>query len=100
VSSDLVDGADIWVVERRSRPGLSAKTFECLGVLGKIIGQKLQGDESPKPGVLGLVDDTHPAAAQLLDDVVVRDDLADHGWRRNTAAMLGTLMGQVNRVPG
>jgi len=28
--------------------------------------------------VLGLVDDTHPPAAQLLDDAVVRDGLADH----------------------
>ena len=28
--------------------------------------------------VLGLVDHTHPAAAQLLDDAVVRDGLADH----------------------
>ena len=28
--------------------------------------------------VLSLVDDTHPAAAQLLDDAVVRDGLADH----------------------
>ena len=26
--------------------------------------------------VLGLVNDTHPAAAQLLDDAVVRDGLA------------------------
>ena len=28
--------------------------------------------------VLGFVDDTHPTAAQLLYDVVVRDGLADH----------------------
>ena len=31
--------------------------------------------------VLGLVDDTHPATAQLLDDAVVRDGLADHDAR-------------------
>jgi hypothetical protein len=28
--------------------------------------------------VLGLVNHTHPTAAQLLDDAVVRDGLADH----------------------
>ncbi|MGA8622830.1 MAG: hypothetical protein WB660_30440 [Candidatus Sulfotelmatobacter sp.] len=28
--------------------------------------------------VLSLVDNTHPAAAQLLDDAVVRDGLPDH----------------------
>ena len=32
----------------------------------------------PTRRVLGLVDDTHPTAAQLLDDAVVRDILADH----------------------
>ncbi|MFZ3211457.1 MAG: hypothetical protein WA188_08085, partial [Terriglobales bacterium] len=24
---------------------------------------------------------THPAAAQLLDDAIMRDGLADHGWQ-------------------
>ena len=28
--------------------------------------------------VLGLIDHTHAAAAELLDDAVVRDNLADH----------------------
>jgi hypothetical protein len=31
-----------------------------------------------QPGVFGLVNDTHAAAAQFLDDAVVRDGLADH----------------------
>ena len=31
-----------------------------------------------KARVLGLVHNTHPAAAELLDDAVVRDGLADH----------------------
>jgi hypothetical protein len=43
-----------------------------------VLGQKLQCDKAPKLGVLGLVNDTHPAAAKLLDDFVVRDGLADH----------------------
>ena len=29
--------------------------------------------------VLGLVNHTHPAAAELLDDAVMRDGLTDHG---------------------
>ena len=28
--------------------------------------------------ILGLVDDTHPASAELLDDAVVGDGLAEH----------------------
>jgi len=34
-----------------------------------------------QPSVLGLVDDTHPSTAELLDDAVVRDGLADHRRR-------------------
>jgi hypothetical protein len=34
--------------------------------------QELQRDEAMQPGVLGLVDHTHPATAQLCDDAVVR----------------------------
>ena len=44
-----------------------------------------------QPRVLGFVDHTHPAAAQLLDDAVVRDGLANH-W----AEILGPGLGQVN----
>ena len=32
--------------------------------------------------VLSLIDNTHPATAELLDDAVVRDGVADH-WRES-----------------
>jgi hypothetical protein len=35
-----------------------------------------------KPGVFSFVDHTHPAAAEFLDDAVVRDGLADHSKLR------------------
>ena len=38
--------------------------------------------------VLCLVDHTHPATAELLDDAVVRDGLADH-WRESYAGKMG-----------
>jgi hypothetical protein len=31
--------------------------------------------------VLGLIDDTHTAAAQFLDDAIVRNRLPNHSWR-------------------
>jgi hypothetical protein len=37
--------------------------------------------------VLSLVNHTHPTPAQLLDDAVVRDGLADHEWRRNSGLL-------------
>jgi hypothetical protein len=48
-----------------------------LGVLSHVVGQKFQGDKSVQGYVLGLIDDAH-SAADLLDDAVVRDGLADH----------------------
>ena len=47
--------------------------------MSDIFGQELQRNETSKLGVLSLVDDTHPAAAEFLDDAVVRDGLANHG---------------------
>jgi alkylation response protein AidB-like acyl-CoA dehydrogenase len=44
----------------------------------KMRRQKLQRHRAVKLRILGLVDDTHPAFAELLGDAVVRDGLADH----------------------
>jgi hypothetical protein len=49
-----------------------------LGVIGNVIGQKFQSDRPVQGQVLGLVDDTHAAATEFLDDVVVRNGLAYH----------------------
>jgi hypothetical protein len=51
-------------------------------VFGHVIGQELEGNKTPELHILGLVDHPHPAAAQLLDDAVVRDVLADHSRMR------------------
>ncbi|PYV74012.1 MAG: hypothetical protein DMG97_09805 [Acidobacteria bacterium] len=45
--------------------------------------------------VLGLVNHTHPATAELLDDAVMRDGLADHA-----DAMLGAPQWEVNESNG
>src|SRR5271157_1110959 len=76
--SNLVDGTDVGMVQSGSGTGFSAEAFECLRVARQFIRQELQGDEAPKLGVLGLIDDTHPSTAKFLDDAVVRDDLVDH----------------------
>ena len=49
-----------------------------------IFGKKLERDKPTERRVFGLVNYTHPAATELLDDAVVRNGLADHG----DAAML------------
>src|ERR1700728_30070 len=79
VLPNFVDGADVGMVQGRSGACFAAKTFQSLRNLRDIFRQKLEGDEAPKLGVLGLVNHTHAAAAQFLDNAVVRDGLADHG---------------------
>ncbi len=46
VLTDFVDGADIRMVERRSRTSLAAETLQSLGVLRDIVRKKLQRDET------------------------------------------------------
>ena len=57
---------------------LATEAFKCLRVLRDIFGKKFEGDKSTERHVLGLIHNTHTTAAQLLDDEVVRNGLADH----------------------
>jgi hypothetical protein len=77
VLADFVNGADIGMVEGRGSTSLAAKAFQRLRVLRHIVGQEFESNEATEVSVLGLVNNTHPAAAQFLDDAVVRDGLAD-----------------------
>ena len=79
--ANLVDGADVGMVQGGGGAGLTLEALERLRVLGYFVGQKLEGDKAAELDVLGFVDHTHPAAAELLDNAVVRDGLADH-WSR------------------
>ena len=67
-----------WDGSARKRPGPRVGNGPEPEGLWLHLGQKFQGDKAAEPHILGLVDDTHPATAQLLNDAVVRDGLADH----------------------
>ena len=79
--ANVVDGADVGVIQRGCGLGFALETGEGLRVTGNFLGQKLEGNKTVQPGVLGLVDHAHTAAAQLLDNAVVRNGLPDH-WQR------------------
>jgi hypothetical protein len=49
-----------------------------LGLARNLIWQELQGDKTVQAGVFGLVDDSHAAPADFLDDAIVRNGLANH----------------------
>ena len=80
--ANFVDGADVGMVQGGCSLGFALKARECLRVSATSSGRNLRATKRPSSCVLGLVDDTHPATAEFLDDTVVRDGLADHGWRR------------------
>ncbi len=76
--ANVVDGADVGMVEGRGRLGLAAKALQDLAVLGDVFREEFQSDEAIEPGVFGLVNHTHAATTQLFNNAVVRDGLADH----------------------
>jgi len=75
---DLVDRADVGMIERRGRSRFTAKSLERLRVEGQRIRHELQRDRTAQSRVFGLVHHAHSTAAQLLDDVVVRDAATNH----------------------
>jgi hypothetical protein len=73
--ANVMDRADVGMVERGGGAGLTFESFERLWVVCNIFWQELQGDETPESRVFGLVDHTHPATTELFDDAVMRDGL-------------------------
>ncbi len=70
--------ADVRVVECGSGPSLALETFQRLSISGKLFGQEFQSDVAAQVHILGLVNDPHAAATELLQDAIVRHGLADH----------------------
>ena len=76
--ANVVNGADVGMIQRRSRARLAAESLQRSRIARHIVRQKLERDKAPQPRVLGLVDDTHAAAAELFDNAVVRDRGVNH----------------------
>ena len=75
---DFVDRADVRVVQRGRSLGFPLETAEGLCIVGEFVGKELQGDVAAQLEVFRLVHHAHSAAADLAEDAVVRDGLADH----------------------
>jgi hypothetical protein len=73
--ADVVDGADVRVVQGGRGTRLPFEPPEGVRVARDGFWQKLERHESAQASVFGLVHHAHPAAARLLDDAVVRDGL-------------------------
>src|SRR5579864_8050675 len=92
--ADVVDDADIGVVQTGGRARLLQEAFQGRVRAGLALGKELQRYSAPQPQILPGVYHSHAAAAQLLQDAIVRNRLARHGivgpawpsWRRAASA--------------
>ena len=82
--SDIVDRANVRVIESRGRLCLALKSFERVAVVRQPVWEEFQRNEAVKARVFGLVHHTHPAA-ELLNNAVVRNCAANQRpsvWHR------------------
>jgi hypothetical protein len=75
--ADVVDGADIGMIQRGGGLGLALKTCQRARIARNFRREKLEGHEAVQPRVLGLINHAHSATAELLQNAIVGDSLAD-----------------------
>jgi len=85
VLADVVNRADVRVVERRGHARLASEPIERLRVGGEIRGQELQRDLAAQADVFGAVHHAHAARAEPLQDLVVTDQGTKHSRLNCTA---------------
>ena len=74
---DVVDDADVAVVGRGCRLRLPQKPLLGALVVTPLRREKLERDGAPQLGVARVIHHTHTTAADLGDDVILRDGPAD-----------------------
>src|SRR5581483_2591078 len=77
--ADVVDSANIGMIQCRSGLRFPLETSQGLGVAGNFVRQKFQSDEAMQTGIFCFVDNAHTAATKLFDDPVVGNSLPNHG---------------------
>ena len=76
--ADLINRADVGMIESGSGTCLTPEALQSSRITGHQLREKLQRDKAAKFRVFGFIDHTHPTAAQLLDDAVMGEGLADY----------------------
>src|SRR5271169_166902 len=94
---NLIDCADVLVVQGGRSFGLPLKAAEGLRVVREVVGKKLQGNVAAKLDIFRLIHHSHSAAANFVEDPVMGNSLPNGlGGSRHRVAMLGGGEGQVN----
>ena len=77
--AEVVDRADVRVVQGGRGPGLAPEPLERLAGVSCLLGEELDRDVTAEADVFRLKHDAHPAAAEFRKDAVMGKDLADRG---------------------
>ncbi len=75
---DLVDDGDVRMLECGGGLRFLHEPALAIGVGHQLRRQDLEGDLAVQPHVDGAVDDPHAAAADFVDDTVVREGATNH----------------------
>ncbi len=81
VLADVVNGANIRMIQRGSGLRFALETGERLRVACNFLRQEFESHEAMKARVFGFIDDSHSAAAEFFNDAVV-GNRASGEWRR------------------
>ena len=90
--SNVMNRADVRMVQRRGRLRFALKTAHRLSVSREFRGEKLQGDSPTEAQILGAEHHTHAATAQTFDDAVPRDRVPN-SRRHRACRAVQTLFG-------
>ncbi len=77
VLADVVNSADVGMIQRGSGLRFALESRQCLRVFGNFVGQKFQGNKALEACVFGFVDHAHSAAPQFFQDAIVRNSLSE-----------------------
>ena len=87
--ADVVNGADVGMVQGGSGAGFAAEAFEGLRVAGEVVRKEFEGDMTAEANILRLVDNSHPSAAEFFQDAVMADGFTDHPRSTIMPGMVG-----------
>src|SRR5690242_822047 len=67
----VIDRADVRVIQGGSSTSFPLKALDRQMVSGNLFGEELHRDHAAQLDVLGLIDDAHPAAAELFQNAIM-----------------------------
>jgi hypothetical protein len=75
---NIVNGANVGMVQRRSCARFTLEALDGLRIASGAFGQEFQGHVTAETRIFRAVHDSHPAATQFIENAIVRKRLTDH----------------------